>query len=475
MKNICCFLNVALITGEPRDAGPATTKYPCSRIHWLKDDCRAALRSTLSLSNRPLVDSSTRTSAAEMKSITRQTLSHEAGFAENRSGGGRARVAVQVLLMAVLLTCVGCSRRVPTLGEGQAAPVTVAVALETNVPVQLQATGRVTAPATANVQSRVDGVLEKVLFQEGEAVKQGSLIFTIDPRPFQAALNQARSGLERDKAMMCYEQIHARCNAKLYHQGIIPRDDWNPGCADTDALARAVATDEATVAHARLQRSFCDIRSPINGRTGIVKVNACEWVKRLDTVLVTINQMKPIYVDFSLPDQELPGIHACLAAAGQLQVTARMVGRERNPPVGELTITNCAADAAGGTVFLRAIFPNKNETLLPGQLVNIVLTLTTLTNRVLVPSQSVQSGLRGPYVFVVKPDSTVETRPVEVGDHVGSETVLLKGVEFGEQVVTGGRLPLAPGVKVQIQNPKTAVVNTNRENLENLASDRLSD
>jgi membrane fusion protein, multidrug efflux system len=385
-------------------------------------------------------------------------------FASEGQRAGRATVVARVWLWGLLVTVpivfAGCSRATPqTAGGGEkaeAAPVTVAVAVRTNVPVQLHAIGHVAAFSTVAVQSRVDGVLERVYFQQGKTVKQGSLIFTIDPRPFQAALNQAKANLERDRALARYAEIEARRNADLLRQGIIPQDTSDQTRANADALEATVSGDEAAVTNAQLQLSFCSIRSPINGRVGVLNVNAGNVVKNLDTIIITINQTEPIYVDLSVPERELPRIRACLAAAGALRVAARVADHEENPPVGELTIINNAVDAKTGTILLRAVFPNQDERLWPGQFVNTVLTLTTLTNAVVVPSQSVQAGQQGTYIFVVKPDSTVEARPVEVGNQVGSVTVLRTGIQFGEQVVTGGQIRLAPGVKVRVEKQTTA-------------------
>jgi membrane fusion protein, multidrug efflux system len=391
-----------------------------------------------------------------MKRMGYQPSSSEARFTGSGTTAGGARFAVYVCLMLALLTVAGCSRQPIPPSEGEAAPVTIAVAVRTNVPVQLVAIGHVTAFSTVAVQSRVDGVLEKVHFQQGEAVKAGRLLFTIDPRPFQAALNQAKASLEKDKALARYAEIDARRNAELFHQGIIPQDTNDQTRANADALEATVMADEAAVENAELQLSFCFIHSPINGRVGTLNVNAGNVVKNLDTVLVTVNQTEPAYVDFSVPERELARVRDRLAAAGKLQVTASVPGHEQYPPTGELTIINNAVDVDTGTILLRAVFPNRDELLWPGQFVNAVLTLITLTNALVVPSQSVQAGQQGPYVFVVKSDSTVEARPVEVGNQVGSEIALRKGVAVGEQVVTSGQVRLAPGVKVRIENPTTA-------------------
>ena len=191
-------------------------------------------------------------------------------------------------------------------------------------------------------------------------------------------------------------------------------------------------------------------------------MNACDWVKKQETALVTINQAKPIYVDFSVPEQALSRIRYCLTATGTLSVTAGVLGNEQNPPTGELTLTNFVPGTDAGMMFLRAVFPNKDEMLLPGEHVNVLLTLLTLTNAVVVPSQAVQHGRHGQYVFVVNSNSIVEARPVKVGYQFGSETVLRDGVKFGEKVVISGQSRLATGVEVRIQNTKFANVTMNQ-------------
>ena len=266
------------------------------------------------------------------------------------------------------------------------------------------------------------------------------------------------------------EKIDARRNAGPFHLGIIPQDANDQRRAVADALVAAIVADESAIHNAQQQLSRCDICSPISGRLGALEVNAGNWVKNRDAVLVTINQTKPTYVDFPVPEQESPRIRDCLAAAGKLQVTARVAGCEQNPFVGKLTGINNAVDAGTGTILLRAIFPNQDELLWPGQSVNTVLTLTILTNAVMVPSQSVRAGREGQYVFVVRLDSTVEARPVEVADQAGPETVLRKGVNLGEQVVISSQFRLAPGVQVRIQKPKRAAATSDRWILEKTGS-----
>jgi multidrug efflux system membrane fusion protein len=362
-------------------------------------------------------------------------------------------------LVACLLFLSGCSRNsssgsTPSAQRApqQAAPVTVAVATERDVPVQLQAIGHAVPFATVAVRSQVDGTLERVDFKEGDQVKQDEPIFAIDTRPYEAALNQAKGTLEKDTALSRNAAVEERRNASLLKEGIVSQDTYDQSRANAEALKATLVADKAAVESAQLQLSYCSIRSPIDGRIGTLQINAGNVVKKQDTVLVTINQLKPIYVDFSVPEQELPRIRDYAAVAGKLKVETHVSGHEQHSPGGELAVINNTVDASTGTILLRAVFPNDREMLWPGQFVNTVLTLTTQTNAVIVPSQAVQVGQQGEFVFVVKPDMTVEARPVTIGNRVSEEIVLNQGVQAGEQVVTGGQLRLAPGVKVQIQN-----------------------
>lgn len=390
-----------------------------------------------------------------------QNYAEPVGFDIGKAGSSTGPRAVHWLLLGLLLlVSYGCSRRrVPALAALGDLPVPAAMVVETNVPIELHATGRVTPVATATVRSRVDGTLEKAYFQEGEEVTKGSLIFSIDHREFQVALDQATAILERDRAMLRCEQIKENSQAEQVQEGIVLPGNSNQDYANANALAAAVATDEAVAASAQIRRSFCDIHAPISGRTSIVNVSANVCVRKHD-FLVAIHQMKPIYVDFPVPSGELPLIRACLKAAGSLPIKVNMLGGDQDSPAGQLTSLDDKVNDGNGTTCLRAIFPNKRELLLPGGHVNIVLTLTTITNAIVVPAGSVQSGRQGQHVFVVKPDSTVEARPVLVGNQIGSETILLGGVKVGEIIVNGRQTGLKSGIKVRIQNPTSIAVDS---------------
>ena len=275
----------------------------------------------------------------------------------------------------------------------------------------------------------------------------------VDARPFEAALRQAEANLAKDAALATNASVEERRNASLLQQQIISQDAYDQASAAADALRATVVADKAAAENARLQLAYCTIASPINARADKLLVNAGNVVKNKDTVLVVLNQTRPIYVDFSVPEQELPRIREH-AASGKLKVGARRQGDEARPSDGELAVINNTVDTDTGTISLRALFLNEDERLWPGQFVNAALTLTTLTNAVVVPAQAVQVGQEGQYVFVVTPEMNADARPVVVGNRVDEETVIESGVRAGEQVVTSGQLRLVSGSRVEIRNER---------------------
>ncbi len=373
----------------------------------------------------------------------------------------RQSLCVRVgLLMAITLLFVSCSGQPSGKGKpgqpamSEAAPVTVATVVQKDVPVQLRAIGNVEAYSTVSVKSRVAGQLVEVNFKEGQEVKKGELIFLIDPRSFQAALQQAQANLSKDIAQMKKAEADARRYADLFKRGIVSAQDYDQNRTNFEAMKATVKADEAAVENAKVQLGYCYIYSPIDGRIGKLMVNQGNMVKDNDTVLVVINQTKPIYVDFSVPQQELPEIKKYMAVE-KLKVEAIIPSDSDHKAIGELTFVNNQVDTNTGTILLKGLFPNQDEALWPGQFVNVVLTLTTQPKAVVVPSAAVQTGQQGKYVFVVKPDLTVESRPVTLGNDLGREVVIAEGLKPGEMVVTEGQLRLAPGVKVEIKGGAT--------------------
>jgi multidrug efflux system membrane fusion protein len=346
----------------------------------------------------------------------------------------------------------GCSRQV-TKPAGTAPPVLVAAAVITNVPVLIDPppVGHVVPYSTVTVHSQIGGVISQVHFQEGQTVKQGDLLFTIDPRPAQAALSQAKANLLRDRAQLENAKIQFAREQKLFDQKLVSQDEFDTSKAGMDALQGTVQADQAAVTNALINLEFTEIRSPIDGVTGNLLFYQGNVVKAPDDTLVTINQVHPIYVGFAVPEQYLPQIRS-EKKQRQLKVQATFENMNVPPPQGELTFINNTVDEATGTILLKANFPNEENVLWPGQFVNVELTLSELTNAVVVPSPAIQTGQNGEYVYILKPDQTVEERPVTIGITYQEKTVVRRGLAAGETVVTDGQLRLTPGAAVSVKN-----------------------
>jgi len=366
----------------------------------------------------------------------------------------RQAVPLYFVLCSLLLGS-GCSQNGATGDAAQAAmtmtvPVTVATVARKPVPVEVRVIGNGEAYSTVVVRSQVDGQLQSVHFQEGQDVKEGDLLFAIDPRPYDSALRQAEANLARDLAQEKNARIQADRAQKLYEEGLISREQHDQFDANAGALEAAVRADQAAVENAKIQLGYCSIRSPLAVRTGKLLVHAGNIVKTNDTALVEINQISPVYVSFTVPEQHLQEIKR-YQARGRLKVEAVPSEGETRPEQGVLTFLNNTVDATTGSILLRATFQNAEKRLWPGQFVNVVLRLTSLPNAVVAPTQAVQAGQSGHYVFAVGPNLTVESRPVVTGPVVGHETVIEKGLQPGEKVVTDGQLRLFPGAKVEIK------------------------
>jgi len=361
------------------------------------------------------------------------------------------RMALAALAAAAFFAGVG-GRTLAGEGRGReqaAAPVTAAVAVKKAVPFEIGTFGNVEANVTVSVKPQVTGVLTAVHFKEGEAVTKEARLFSIDPRPFQAELDRAEANLARDQAQLNNAKAEAKRQADLFATGGVSEGARDQARAAADALEAAVRADQAAVQTARLNKEYCSITSPIEGRAGACLVDAGNMVKAGDAALVVINQVRPIQVSFTVPQQNLAEIRKRMAA-GKLAVRTYVPGQAQ-PETGELTFVDNAVDRTTGTVRLKATFANTAERLWPGQFVTVKLVLYVQPDAVVVPSQAVQSGQRGQYVFVVKNDDTVENRPVTVDRTLETESIIAKGIEGGERVVTDGQLRLLPGSKVTIR------------------------
>jgi multidrug efflux system membrane fusion protein len=331
-------------------------------------------------------------------------------------------------------------------------PILAATVIEKTVPIELKAIGSVEAYSTVNIKSRVGGQLVKVNFQEGQDVDQGQLLFVIDPRPYEAALRQAEANLAKDKALANKAQADARRYAELIKKQFVSQQDYDQAKATAESLAATVQADQVAVQNARLMLSYCYIHAPISGRTGNLIANMGNMIKAdADTAMVVINQVEPIYASFAIPQQDLPQIRQYMAEK-QIPVEAIIAGQESQPEVGVLTFINNTVDTATGTFQCKATFANPHKRLWPGLFVNVVMQLGTQPHAILVPVQAVQTSQTGEIVFVIKPDHTVEVRPVEVGRAIANDVIITKGLKPGEQVVTDGQLRLVPGAKVQIKS-----------------------
>jgi multidrug efflux system membrane fusion protein len=338
-------------------------------------------------------------------------------------------------------------------------PVTVSTAIQKMVPEQLRVIGNVQAYSTVTVKSLVGGELVGVNFTEGQDVKKGDLLFTIDSQPFEAALKQAEANLQKDLAQAKNAQEDARRYEFLIQKNVVARQQYDKFRTDADALEATVLADRAAVENARIQLGYCSIRSPIDGRTGIINIkrgNIIAAVTQPNAIdLVTINQIIPIYVIFSVPEQNLPEIKKYMAR-GSLKVEALPPNDTSSGEQGVLTFIDNTVDKTTGTILLKGTFANREKKLWPGQFVNVVLTLTTEPNAIVIPSQAIQTGQEGQYIFVVKEDLTVESRPVIAGRSANNETIVQKGLQVDEKVVTDGQLRLYPGAKVEIKTSDSA-------------------
>src|SRR5437870_3553337 len=326
-----------------------------------------------------------------------------------------ASVAVSSTVLLAIGLLAGCSGKDAQAaaekknGTKPSVPVIVAQAEARDVPVELKDSGDVEAYATVTIRSQITGEITKIHFQEGQEVKAGDLLFTIDPRPSQGALRQAQADLKRDQAQLASAKLEFERVKKLLDSAIASHDDYEKAEATFRALEATVLSDEAAVSRAQLQVEFTSIRSPIEGRTGNLMVRGGNIVKAPDDALVTINQIHPIYVTFSVPEQDLPAIRKRLResklvvqAQPQAPTEAGVPAGDAVDPRGELSFIDNTVDSTTGRIKLKATFPNEDSALWPGQYVQTILTLNTLAHAVVVPSQAVQSSQSGDFVFVVQ-------------------------------------------------------------------------
>lgn len=362
---------------------------------------------------------------------------------------------VAAAMIAAIAACSGeDSQAKQNKAAGPAVPVTVATVEKKVMPVRIRGIGNIEAYATVAVKARVDGQIMRAHFKEGQDVQKDALIFEIDPRSFEAQLRQAQANLLRDQAQLQNASAQERRYQDLLQKNFVSNEFYAQIRTNRDAAEATAHADQAAVENARVQLEYTRIRSPISGRTGKIMIQEGNLVKANDTnPLVVINQIAPIYVNFSVPEQYLGEIRR-YQAQGTVSVEVTLPNTNTPPLTGKLAFVDNTVDAATGTIRLKAVFENQEKILWPGQFANVALTLYTQPDAIVVPSHAVQTGPKGQYVYVVKPDLTAEIRDVEVAWAEGAETVVSKGLNSGEQVVTNGQLRLTPGAKVDLQKPQ---------------------
>lgn len=325
-------------------------------------------------------------------------------------------------------------------------PVTLGKVEQRTMPVLLRAIGHIEPISTVAVKARIGGELQRVSFVEGQLVHVGQTLFTIDPRQYEAALRQAEAALLRDEALLKKAESDVQRYGQLVKQDFVTKQDYDQAVATADALRATVASDRATIDNAKLQVAYCTITSPIEGRTGNLNVKVGNLIKADDVSLVTINQIRPIFASFSVPAQYLAAV--LKKTADPIKVLATIPNSSAPPSAGTLSFVDNAVDTATSTVLLKATFANQDESLWPGQFVDLSVILGEESNRVVAPSPAVQTGQQGQYVFVAKSDNTVELRPVKVDRMDETDAVIAQGLSAGETVVTDGQLRLVSGASI---------------------------
>jgi multidrug efflux system membrane fusion protein len=361
--------------------------------------------------------------------------------------------ATALLSTLALIAMAGCSHGpADTFGERDAVPILAAKVVQKTVSDTIHAIGRVEAFSTVDVKAQISGQVMQVHFRQGQDVKEGDLLFTIDPRPFEAALRQAEANLAKDRAQYHQAAADQRRYATLLKQNVGSRQQYDQVEATAAALSASMQADEAAVQTARLNLEYCAIRAPLTGRTGDLLVHAGNLVKPdADTAMVVINQVHPVYVDFAIPEQQLPAVREFMAEH-KLPVQVSLPEQQGPLESGELSFVDNTVDAKTGTINLKGEFANADGRLWPGEFINATLVLREHPDAILVPSQAVQTGQQGSFVFVVQPDMKAAIRPVVIGESIDNQTVVTSGLKAGETVVTDGQLRLIPGATVTIKS-----------------------
>jgi multidrug efflux system membrane fusion protein len=365
-----------------------------------------------------------------------------------------ARGTVLAVFISLIFISTGCSKKPePPKGRPPALVVT-AVASQKNVAEQLNAIGTMEASESVTVRTQISGELTRVAFREGQDIQKGDVLFELDPRTYQAAIRKAEATLARDRVIMTNAGKDYERYSQLVKDGIVTQEQAEGYRTKAESAAADVAADQASVDSAREQLAYCTINSPISGRLGILAVDRGNVVKANDTVLVTINKLTPIHATFTIPEKQFPEVKR-LMATGKVVVEAEVPGASGLRERGIISFLDNSVDPTTGTIRLKAVFDNFGKHLWPGQFTNLAITMGMKNNALVVPSQAVQTGQKGQFIFVIKADSTAEIRPVVASSVVQGMTVIEKGLQPGEQVVIDGQMRVVPGGKVEVKKLET--------------------
>ncbi len=350
----------------------------------------------------------------------------------------------------VILLCISCSAKNEKPVKKPPVPVKAAQVIQKDLPVQVTGIGNIEAFSSVAIKSQVSGQIARIHFTEGSDVEKGALLISIDPAPFQATLSQYEANLVKDQAQAKYALEQAARHEGLLKDGIVTRDQYELLLSNAASLAATVVADRAAVKNAGIQLEYCSIRAPISGRTGVIAMQPGNLVKANDLPIVTINQISPVYATFSLPEKRLAEVKKAMAS-GQLRIHAAIPGEPGSSETGTVSFLDNAVNPATGTIKLKGTFANRSRKLWPGQFTDLLITLGSRKNALVAPTTAIQTSQQGEFVYVVKPDNTVEMRPVTSSMTNGEETVIEKGLAVGETVVIDGQLRLTPGAVVEMK------------------------
>jgi membrane fusion protein, multidrug efflux system len=355
---------------------------------------------------------------------------------------------VAILSAALLLT--GCKQKNQMSFDRPPAPVTVALAEQKDVPIYIDAIGNTVARELVKVQPQISGRVTQIHFKDGADVKKGTLLFTIDQRPFEAQLNEAQANLAQSKAVLGLAKIQFERVEGLIDSKAISKEDFDTKKNAVDVAEANVMQRQAEVETAQINLAYCSIHSPIDGRAGKRLVDIGNIVKENETELLTIQRLDPIYADFTVTENDLSEVQRN-AQRGTLKTQVMLPDDVEHPRDGDLTFMDNTVTSGTGTVTLRATIPNSDHLFWPGRFVKVRLILSTKRNAVLIAAAAPQQSAKGPFVYVVKPDETAELRPVTIGQQQGDLIVITQGIKAGEKVVVNGQLGVTPGGKVRIE------------------------